>query len=89
MECFYTTEVSLKFPLLTFVNVNKQIKEGNLPEGYSHGYISVFRFHLSPDIAIHTFDSADKDWLHFVASNRRKSLFPTVRKNYAAFDIMI
>jgi hypothetical protein len=85
---FYVTSSYEQAKSFVPLSVNKQIKEGNLPEGYSHGYISVFRFHLSPDIAIHTFDSADKDWLHFVASNRRKSLFPTVRKNYAAFDII-
>ena len=40
------------------------------------------------DISIHLFDTADKDWLHFVASNRRKTLFPEIQQQYAKFDII-
>lgn len=68
--------------------INKQINEGYLPADHRHGYISVFRLQLSPDVAIHTFDSADKEWLHFVAANRKNSLFPEMKQDYSRFDII-
>ena len=55
--------------------------------GITAGYFSVFKFHLNSEIAIHLFNTADRDRLYFVASNRRKSLFPEIRKQYAEFDI--
>lgn len=70
------------------LSINKQINNGNLPSGYSTDYVSIFKFHLSPDVAIHTFCAADKDWLPFVAANRRKSLFPHIRNTYSHFDIV-
>lgn len=70
------------------LSINKQINEGNLPAKYSAGCISVFRLHLTPDITIHAFNSADKEWLHFVSANRRKSLFSDVKDLYSKYDII-
>lgn len=85
---FYVTSSYAQAKSFVPLSINKQINKGNLVSDYSTGYISIFRFHLTPDIAIHTFSSADKDWLHFVASNRRKALFPAVRNTYMGFDII-
>lgn len=68
--------------------MNKQVNEERLPTGTTIGYISVFKLHMNPDIAIHLFNAADRNWLHFVASNRRRTLFPDVRERYAKFDII-
>lgn len=70
------------------LSINKQINEGNLPLGYHTGFISVFRYHASPEVLIHTFESANKDWLHFVAANRRSALFPEIKQLYAKYDIV-
>lgn len=43
---------------------------------------------LKKCLRIGVFPSADKNWLHFVAANRRKVLFPEIKKQYAAFDII-
>jgi hypothetical protein len=85
---FYVTTSYEQARSFVPLSIKKQIKEGNLPDNCSVGYISVFRFHLTNDIGIFNFDSADKDWLHFVASNRRNSLFPDIRKMYEKFDII-
>lgn len=85
---FYLTSSYEQARSFVPLSINKQVNEGNLPEDYSIGYISIFRLHLSTDVAVHTFDAADKEWLHFVAANRRKSLFPSLRQDYRGFDII-
>lgn len=85
---FYVTSSYEQAKSFVPLSINKQVKEGNLPPDYSMGCISVFKFHMMEDVAIHTFDDADKEWLHFVASNRRNTLFPEVRKFYEEFDVI-
>lgn len=85
---FYVTSSYAQAESFVPLSIKKQIREGNLPEGYSAGCISVFKFHMMKDVSIFTFGSADKDWLHFVASNRRGTLFPEVRKLYQNADII-
>lgn len=85
---FYVTSSYEQAQSFGPLSVNKQINEGGLLPDTSFGCISVFRLHLNSEIAIHLFDSADRSWLHFVASNRRMTLFPDVREKYARFDII-
>lgn len=85
---FYLTSSYEQARSFVPLSINKQINEGNLPGDYSIGYISIFKLNLTDDVKIHTFESADKEWLHFVATNRRKSLFPTLRQNYLSYDII-
>lgn len=70
------------------LSIKKQINEGNLSENETIGYISIFELNLTEDIKIHYFEAADEEWLHFVAANRRRSLFPIVRQNYLSCDII-
>lgn len=85
---FYLTSSYSQAQAFIPLSVKKQIKEGLLPTNTTSGFISVFQFHSDPNTAIHLFQAADTDWLHFVASNRRESLFPEIRKYYAGFDII-
>lgn len=85
---FYVTSSYKQAQSFVPLSVNKQINEGRLLSGTTSGYISVFRLHLNEDIAIHMFNAADRNWLHFVASNRRRTLFQDIREQYAKFDII-
>ena len=85
---FYVTSSYKQAQGFVPLSVNKQVNEERLPAGTMIGYISVFKLHLNPDIAIHLFNAADRNWLHFVASNRRRTLFPDVREQYTKFDII-
>jgi hypothetical protein len=85
---FYVTSSYAQARGFVSLSVQKQIREGNLPGDHTLGAVSIFRFHAAPDLAIHAFPGADTDWLHFVASNRRGSLFPRVRSTYADFDVI-
>lgn len=85
---FYVTSSYEQAKSFVPLSINKQINEGNLQEDYSTGYISVFRFRMTEDVAIHMFEGADKEWLHFVAANRRIPLFPEIKNIYEKFDII-
>lgn len=85
---FYVTSSYEQAQNFVPLSITKQINQGLLPASCSTGYISVFQLHLTPDISIHSFNEANKEWLYFVASNRRKNLFPAIRTTYDRFDII-
>ena len=85
---FYVTSAYTQAQNFVPLSINKQINEGKMLPGSSIGYISVFMLHLNPELALHLFEEAGKEWLHFVAANRRKTLFQEMRKNYEKFDII-
>ena len=48
---------------------------GDAPFSQDYGYVTSFRFEDTEDnISIYTFDQADREWLWFIAQNRRKQL---------------
>ena len=52
------------------------------------GFLSVYRFHSDPNLLHHCFQTADAEWLHFVAANRETSLFPKLLAKYSTADII-
>jgi hypothetical protein len=70
--------------------VKKNIRRRNLPKDFdvNDGCVSVYKYHINPKLLIHCFQSADVDWLHFVASNRNDQLFSDYRNQLAAVDIV-
>ncbi len=52
------------------------------------GILSVYRFHSDPNLLHHGFQTADAEWLHFVAANRETSLFPKLLAKYSSADII-
>ena len=50
--------------------------------------VSVYKFHYDPNILIYNFSEASIEWLHFVAANRKKDLFPHLLKKYGTIDII-
>lgn len=70
--------------------VYKNIRMRKLPPNFSinDGCLSVYRFHADSELAIHYFENADIDWLHFIAANRDKSLFQYFLKRFYNYDII-
>lgn len=70
--------------------VKKNIRRRKLPADFKveDGYLSVFRFHPSSELAIQYFKTADLDWIHFIAANRDNSLFQTLLSKYCDYDII-
>lgn len=52
------------------------------------GILSVYRFHYDPNLLHHCFQTADTEWLHFVAANRETDLFPKLLEKYNTADII-
>ena len=53
------------------------------------GYVIKFIFNKNCDIAVYDFKKADKNWLHFVAGNRKKGIFEDEVKRFQNYDIII
>ena len=47
-----------------------------------------YKFHYDPNILAYCFQGATIEWLHFVAANRKKDLFPQLLKKYSTIDII-
>lgn len=71
-------------------SVKRNIRTKVIPEDFNvdDGQVSVYKVHLNPALHIETFPDAGKDWLHFVAANRNKSLFPDLYQQFANVDIV-
>ena len=52
------------------------------------GRINVYRYHPDPNLLIHYFEEAGLDWLHFVAANRDRTLFPRLLEKFRSTDII-
>lgn len=85
---FYVTHSYEQAKRFVPLAIQKQISEGSLPDKHRFGYISIYRVHLGENIAIHIFPEANQEWLHFVAANRRQTLFPEIIETYAGFDVI-
>ena len=72
------------------LSVRKAIRIGTVSEDFNpnDGQVSVYKFHYDPNILAYCFQGASVEWLHFVAANRKKDLFPQLIKKYSTIDII-
>ena len=72
------------------LSVRKAMRIGTVPKDFNpeDGQISVYKFHYDPNILAYCFQGASVEWLHFVAENRKKDLFPQLLKKYGTIDII-
>lgn len=70
--------------------VRKAKRKGLLPDAFQDkdGIVTCFQYKQNPLLFVHFFQAADKEWLHFVACNRNRRLFPELRKKYETVDII-
>ncbi len=54
----------------------------------SDGIINIYRFHENAALSSYMFQTADTDWLHFVAGNRNPALFPELIQQMQDVDII-
>ncbi len=71
-------------------SVKKNIRRGVLPKDFdlNQACVSVYKVHLSSELTTYYFESADLNWLHFVASNRNSLLFQDLKKELEHIDII-
>ena len=71
-------------------SVRKAIRLGRVQSDFqmADGVINIYKYHADPSLLIHYFEEADLDWLHFIASNRDRTLFPRLLEKYVSTDIV-
>lgn len=87
---FYVTTSPKQAVSFVPSSVKRNIRERKIPRNFdfNDGQISTYAFHSCPDLKIKLFFNADIEWLHFVASNRSRYLFPEVRSAFSDYDII-
>ena len=87
---FYVTSSVAQAASYVPASVRKAKRRGILPEQFREGdgRVSIFEYHPNANLFIHCFQEADEEWLHFVACNRDRTLFPELRYKFAAVDIV-
>lgn len=71
-------------------SIKKNIRRHKLPADFNidEGRVSIFRFDPNPNLLIHYFNTADVEWLHYVAGNRDNSLFQDMIHRLSLYDII-
>ena len=54
-------------------SLRKAQRNGDAPKNQKFGYVSTFRYHDNK-LAVYEFETTDRDWLWFIAVNRRREL---------------
>ena len=85
---FYLTtsyEQARKFVRLSVKNA---VNLGTLKEARKFGYINAYKLHMRKIINEYDFQSADVDWLHFVAGNRDRRLFSDLITKFEKYNVV-
>lgn len=85
---FYLTTDYIQAKKFIRTSIAKAVKNKIIPESTNAGFASSFKFSEIADLKIFEFEKADKNWLHFVAGNRRKRIFEDELKQYDSYDII-
>lgn len=52
------------------------------------GFVSVYQLDSVENLKCYAFATADRDWLHFVAANRRQGLFDDLLREFEKYDVV-
>lgn len=69
-------------------SMKKILMEGYPVSNPSVGYVSVFRVCDISALRTFCFQDADREWLHFVAYNRKTILFPEYADTYKTYQVI-
>ncbi len=86
---FYLTSSLNQAKNFIKITVNRAISRNLISATTNFGYISTFKIKSIKDLNIKIFDSANIEWLHFIAGNRDNNLFPELFDEYKKYDIII
>ena len=85
---FYLTSSYDQAKQFVKLSIKRENKASALIDGLGRGFVSVFKLKQLPKLESFVFDGATREWLHFVASNRRTDLFNDLRKEMAKYDVI-
>lgn len=75
---FYLTSRVLQARSFIKTSIVKAQRFGKIPLTQNYGFVSSFRYHTD-GLKIHKFDIADREWLWFIAQNRRPYLAKSLK----------
>ena len=85
---FYLTSSYEQAKQFVKLSIKRENKAGIVKADQNSGFVSVFKLNLTPTINSFLFTGATREWLHFVASNRRTDLFNNLSKTMSQYDII-
>lgn len=85
---FYLTSSYEQAKQFVKLSIKRELKVGSPNGMQSKGFVSFFQVNDLANLESFIFDGATRDWLHFVASNRRTDLFQALKKEIAKFDVI-
>lgn len=69
-------------------SIAKAVKNRMIKADINLGYVTTFRFEKVCDVSVYDFKKADKNWLHYVAGNRKKGIFEEELNELRGYDIV-
>jgi hypothetical protein len=85
---FYLTSSREQAVSFLKTSIAKAASAGIIPEDQDYGYVSVFTVNNTDDLGIKIFETADREWLHCIASHRKTTIFKEVKKQLSEFDVI-
>ena len=86
---FYLTSDYEQAKKFIKTSIAKAVKNKFIQENVNVGYISIFKFEKTFNLKIHKFKKSDKNWLHYVAGNRKNGILEDDIKKLQKFDVII
>lgn len=85
---FYVTSSYDQAARFVTLSLKRAQRSGLVGRETTEGRVSCYRLRLNEALATIIYQNADVDWLHLVAANRDKSLFPGILDAHEEFDVI-
>ena len=89
---FYLTSSQKQAAAFIKTALAKAKRNGRIPAEQTHGFVTEYQFCFDPNIRYYEFEETNKDWLYYIAVNRRsmlaKNLKPLLSRDFDRYEIL-
>lgn len=86
---FYLTTSKEQAKSFLRTSIAKAAAVGKIENSQRYGFISVFELCNIQTLTVHIFRNTDVDWLHCIASHRKKNLFAKTQEKMSGYDVIV
>lgn len=86
---FYLTTSKEQAMSFIKLSINKAKSRRLIDENTNKGYLSIFKLYSVDNLKIKYFETADKDWLHYVVANREVVKFKDLLNIYKDYNVIV
>ena len=86
---FYVTSSIEQAKNFIRLSLNRAKLKKLVPQDTRVGYLSIYRLCFNNNLNVKYFAEADREWLHFVVSNRDNEYFPELANVYAKYNVIV